>query len=276
MSEGTSRYGLIKSTGTSHWYSRKDGSPQHHCRIQGASKAGHYPSVTSILKVWPKEALDRWKIEQAIMSAITLPRLPGESDDDFAKRVVHDMGEEAKGAASKGTIMHDMLATRLTKGMWPTQAVNDGWGPWAEAWESWIKTEIVKVHKSEEVLLNHRLGYAGTVDLVADTRQWGFCVLDFKNQNVRDKGPAFYDEWLFQLSAYAACLEEKPQNLVSLVLNRNKPDAPAVKVWDLDDVPRAWAIFKTCMALWVLNKNYDPLEWVDPKATKQRQESLPF
>jgi len=270
MSEaGQSRYGLIRDDGSAHWYDR-EGKPQHHTNVKGAKRHGYYPSVTSYLKVWPKPALDRWKIEQAILAAITLPRLKDEPDDQFAKRVAEDMNQEAKSAAAIGTDLHAIMSARLIDGTWPVEM--EAMRPWMEAYEPWIQSEIVKVHASEVVLCNHDWGYAGTVDLIADTRLWGHAVLDFKNQNVRPTGPAFYDEWLMQLFAYAMAWNKTsgkdPDNIVSLVLNRNEPTAPYVHVWPDSEWEEAWAKFKSCMQLWCLWKEYDPLVWEPPPPRK--------
>ena len=279
---GTSRYGLIKDSGSAHWYDRER-NPQHHTNIKGARRHGYFPSVTSYLKVWPKDALDRWKLEQAIMAAITLPRKPNEPDDEFAKRVVIDMGEEAKKAAQVGSILHELMSTRLLSGAWP---VDKDYQAWMEAWEPWISAEIVETTMSEEILINTEWGYAGTVDLIAYTRQWGHAVLDFKNQNVRPTGPAFYPEWLMQLVAYAMAYDEhllskdtKVDNIVSLVLDRNKPAAPYVYVWSHDEWNLAWEKFKACMQLWCLAKDYDPILWEPPVQTakpkrKPKQQQL--
>lgn len=274
---GTSRYGLVSDSGSAHWYDREC-QPQHHTNIRGAKKCGYYPSVTSYLKVWPKPALDRWKIEQAILSAITLPRLKDESDDAFAKRVAIDMGEEAKSAAAIGSDLHGLMNVRLVTGAWPTDKPE--LKGWMEVYEPWISANIKKTIMSEVVLANHEWGYAGTVDLIAETTQWGLAVLDFKNQNVRDTGPAFYDEWLMQLFAYAAAYDprlsnapdsSKVENLVSLVLDRNKPAAPYVHVWPADQWLPAWEDFKAAMALWCRSKKYDPLTWEPPPASPKRK-----
>lgn len=269
MDEGQSRYGLIRDTGSAHWYDR-EGKPQHHTNVKGAKRHGYYPSVTSYLKVWPKPALDRWKIEQAILAAITLPRNEGEEVDAFAKRVAHDMTEEVTAAARIGTDLHAIMNTRMVEGRWPVDM--EELRPWMEAYEPWVQSELTKVWVSEVVLTHPEWGYAGTVDLVADTRQWGHAVLDFKNQNVRPAGPAFYDEWLMQLIAYAKAWEldskREVENIVSLVLDRNQAIAPYVYVWPKNQWEQAWRKFQSCMQLWCLWKEYDPLTWEPPPPRK--------
>ena len=64
------------------------------------------PSVTTIMSVAAKPALENWKIDQALMAALTLPREENESLDDFMKRAKSDSKEQAIQAAQRGTEIH--------------------------------------------------------------------------------------------------------------------------------------------------------------------------
>lgn len=82
-----------------HWYKR-DGEPLHSVlsgrgeprptTLRDARKLGLLPSVTNILGVINKPELVEWKMTQAVLAALTLPRLEGEGEDAFARRVVDD------------------------------------------------------------------------------------------------------------------------------------------------------------------------------------------
>src|SRR6478672_7823527 len=107
---------LIDRQAPSHWYLR-DGTPFHEIAkndgsgnrpvtLADARKVAALPSVTNVLGVLAKPGLDAWKIEQGIMAALTLPRLPDEGLDIFAKRVVVDMGEQVERAADFGSAVH--------------------------------------------------------------------------------------------------------------------------------------------------------------------------
>jgi hypothetical protein len=252
---------LVKEDLSSHWYAR-DGKPRHDANLRHARKELLLPSVTTVLKVWPKPQLDMWKIEQAIVSALTLPRLPDEQDDAFARRVVEDMGQEVKQAAKEGTNLHELLNVRLVTGSWPEAR---GYAPWMMSYETWIKDNIVEVVQSEQVTTNEKYGYAGTIDLIAKTKRWGLCVLDFKSQSVKAK-PNFYNTFAMQLAAYAKSFDDNlftshtpvVDNLVSLVLDRKKPDQPHVKVWNAEEAHHAWLCFFAAMRLWTLDKAYYP------------------
>lgn len=253
---------------SAHWYTA-EGIPQHSATLRNARKENLYPSVTTIQKVLAKPALDAWKIQQAILSALTLPRIPGESDDAFAARVAKDMGEEAKQAASRGSEIHDMIHHRLLNGSWPEWIGERGLVAIATHVDGWISSNIKEVFLSENVLVHHEYGYAGTVDLVADTPH-GLAVIDFKNQAVKEKGPNFYEEYAAQLAAYRyalltepmrrkyKCPGDRPMRLISVVINRVNPEPPHIKVWDEDVASKQWMLFDLARRAWFLQKGYSP------------------
>ena len=94
---------LIHRESPSHWYlpdgtayhevPRTDGNGMRSATLRDARKVNAFPSVTNILGVLAKPALDAWKQEQAILAALTLPRRDDEPLDSFAHRVVADMTE---------------------------------------------------------------------------------------------------------------------------------------------------------------------------------------
>src|SRR5690606_18937040 len=99
-----------------HWY-REDGTPEFDADLRRARKEGLLPSSTTILKTLPKPALDTWKQTQAILAALTLPRLEGEDLDSFAQRVVKDMNQATSVAANFGTNIHAEIERFCQTGM---------------------------------------------------------------------------------------------------------------------------------------------------------------
>jgi hypothetical protein len=45
------------------------------------------PSVTTVMKIMAAPELDRWKQQQVLMASLTLPRNPGESDEQYCSRI---------------------------------------------------------------------------------------------------------------------------------------------------------------------------------------------
>src|SRR5512136_143270 len=109
-----------------HWY-RRDGEPLHSVpsakgepratTLRDARKLGLLPSVTNVLGVINKPELVEWKMTEAVLAALTLPRLAGEGEDEFAKRVVLDAQSRVKTAVDFGSAFHagaEQVATSLT------------------------------------------------------------------------------------------------------------------------------------------------------------------
>ncbi len=97
-----------RASESGHWYQR-DGTPVYEVPgadgkkmvtpdIRHARKMGLLPGATTIIGCADKPGLTVWKIEQSILSSMTLPRRPHEPDTEFIKRVVEDSQEQGKKA----------------------------------------------------------------------------------------------------------------------------------------------------------------------------------
>jgi|TARA_Y100000361_G_scaffold50614_2_gene44048 hypothetical protein len=249
----------VKPDNSAHWYTG-DGEPRHTrdngkpTTLKDARVEGLFPSVTSILNIMSKPALESWKIEQGILSALRLEQGEDESTDKFAKRIVADMKVATSVAATFGTKVHNALEHYNIDRTEPQE--DDEVYPWFVEYKPWFDQNITKVHQAETVLVNQQHGYAGTVDLVADHILWGKCVIDFKTQGVKYK-PRFYETWVYQLAAYQQCIEGDTQ-CVSLIIDSKAPSEPVEKIWGTDEVKDGWEIFKLSNQLYQKTKNYTP------------------
>jgi hypothetical protein len=234
-----------------HWYSQ-DGTSRHDADLRVARKEKLFPSVTSILQVKSKPALDAWKRQEAILASLTLPRLPGESEQDFAKRVIVDMDATSSSAAKIGTAIHD-YAERITNG--ELIKAPDGYHEVCALLKEWIIDSLGE-GVSEESMVSTEYGYAGRKDF-SGMIQGKYGILDFKSQNVKPgTKPIFYPEHCYQLAAYA---EGKDMSLVNVIISTN-PLNPiiAVKEWSQEEAEKGWSIFKHLLAVWQLERGYDP------------------
>jgi hypothetical protein len=260
---------LIPRQRPAHWYypnglschtlPKKDGSGEKNTTLADARKLGLLPSVTSILSIKAKPGLDAWKLEQAILSALTLPRGTEETEDAFAKRIVVDMDEQAAKAAEWGTKIHKECEDMHITGVLIRR---DDTFPYVEDYERWFKANIEKVVQSEETVVSPRLGYAGRVDLVARHKEWGLVVIDLKTQKVK-KEPVFYEEWGMQLAAYREAIKGRLSEedaaeigMVSVIIDSGKPASVAVKLWE--NPQRYLRAFINCIELWQFDRNYYP------------------
>ena len=101
-----------------HWYD-KNGNPayriigangkERNTTLRDAKKLGLLPSVTTVIGAVAKPGLNRWLQEQAILAALTLPRLDGEEEKDWLSRVLNDSKAQGKDAAARGTAIHNII-----------------------------------------------------------------------------------------------------------------------------------------------------------------------
>ena len=99
----------------SHWYD-KNGLPaytiigkngkERNTTLRDARTMGLVPSVTQIIRESAKPGLDNWKIDQAILASLTLPRIDGESEPEYISRIKNDAKQQAIKAAERGTQVH--------------------------------------------------------------------------------------------------------------------------------------------------------------------------
>ena len=247
-----------------HWY-RPDGEPLHSVlsakgeprptTLRDARKFGLLPSVTNVLGVINKPELVEWKMTQAVLAALTLPRLDGEGEDAFARRVVEDAQSRVRTAAEFGTAFHagaELVANTLEV---------DPTGPYA-AWlnlhRDWFQASCVRVVWTERVLVNTALGYAGTADLLVEHQAHGLTLVDYKTQGVRPGlVPRAYGSWCQQLAAYRRAIG-KPMACMSVIVNSAEPSAPVEHVWSEEELRSGWESFEAALVIWRHEKGYDP------------------
>jgi len=172
----------------------KDGSIRK-TTLRDARKVNAFPSVTTILKVAASPGLEKWKQEQVVLSALTMPRPEGMDLTQLAKKIIEDSRHEAETKRDIGTDIHGVLEK-----FYQTETYEQ---EYAEYIYGVIDT-IPKVEYDSEKSFAHKYGYAGKIDLHSKTEQ---IVIDFKTKEfTADDKMVLYDEHKMQLSAYAAGL----------------------------------------------------------------------
>lgn len=252
---------------STHWY-KPDGQPMHHVAgaggemrpttIRDARKLGLLPSVTNILGVIGKPELTAWLQEQAVLAALTLPRLPGEAENEFAKRVVADAQSVRDQAAAFGTEIH-----RGAERVALTMEVDDQnpVAPWLKKIRQWHQANCARLVWAERTLVNLDIGYAGTADLLIEHQKHGLTLVDIKTQGVKPGMQAkAYRTWCYQLAAYRAALGAGVTCL-NLMINSREAADPVEHRWSEDEMQRGWAAFLAAQTLWCIEKSYDPTSW---------------
>jgi len=252
------------SPASAHWYQR-DGAPLHTVlsakgeprptTLRDARKLNLLPSVTNILGVIAKPELTAWLQEQAVMAALTLPRLPGESEDAFARRVVEDSQTTRDGAADFGTAFHNG-AERVAKTL--EVDTKHPAADWLGHYRVWYQGNAALLNWTEKVLVNRAIGYAGTADLFIEHVIHGPVLVDLKTMKIKPGAKVSpYKSWCYQLAAYRKALGQ-PVKCMNLIVNSNEASAPIEHVWTDAEMELGEAAFEAAHRLWVIEKGYDP------------------
>jgi hypothetical protein len=257
--------------GNQHWYNR-DGAPVYEVpRAKGdgmrpttladARKLDLVPGYSTVERVAARPGLERWIRHQVLLAALTLPRLPGESDDAFAERALDDAEREGREAADRGSDIHAEIAA-LARGLATpvsTGALN--------AWERVCLTLGAGDWVAERSFASP-LGYGGRVDL---HRVWGLneygapvtmpVVVDFKSKDdITKKGTKLaFPEHAMQLAAYAngLGLPFPAVRLVSVYVCRTT-HAANLHEWSREEAVKGWEKFQLLLKYWKLANGYDP------------------
>ena len=215
--------------------------------LRDARPVGAVPSVTGILKMADKPALTKWFVKQAVMASLTLPRIAGESDDDYIARILTDSRQEGVDARDVGTEIHGAIERKDTKGPWAA---------WVNA--AYCAISLGDVEWSAEKSFAHPAGYGGKVDL--HCRTW---VIDVKTKSGPADGRKLWDEELMQLAAYRYGLGLPQARCGILHVDRNQPTAELIEA-DAEELERAWGMFLGLLSYWKYKNKYDPM--VKPNA----------
>ena len=236
----------------------KNGNPRP-STLADCRKNNWYPSTTTILGVVAKPGLEAWKIKQAIMSALTLPRLPDESEDDFLVRVEADYKEQGKKAMQKGTDIHASLERAYG---------GDLYSPEHEVYVASVKKAILDYFGEQKWIAEksfaHPLGFGGKIDSASlDDETASGIVLDYKTTEFSEeqakKGKVGgYSDQCMQLCAYSAGLGIQIPRLANVYVSTNNPGLVHILEWSSEDIQKGWEMFTCLLRYWQLEKGYKP------------------
>lgn len=232
---------------STHWY-KPDGEPcytvigkngkERNTTLRDARTLGLVPSVTGIIRMAAAPGLEKWKRNQVLLSALTLPRKEGESEQDWLARVEQDWQEQGRDAAAIGTAIHGAIEQFYRA---EYQSTNEFVKFVAKATKE-ILEKCGSQEWSAERSFAHELGYGGKTDL--HSSDW---VVDIKTKDNLEGD--LYDEHFMQLAAYRHGLGVKDARCGILFVNRNVPEAKFIEV-SAGDLERGFTMFKCLLEFW--------------------------
>lgn len=242
-----------------HWYA-KDGEPVYELPYAGkregtrpatlrdAKKLGLVPGFSTISRVIAAPGLEIWKQRQMLMAALTLPRMDGEDEDAFAKRVVEDSQQHAREARERGTAVHSAV-----QAYFEGDTVPDEYLPHCIAAADSLSNSFENVRWQCEITFAHPLGYGGKVDIHSSLGYVG----DFKTKEFdAESPPQPYPEQAMQLAAYREGLGMVAATCFNLFISVNNPGLVHLYIWNESDIAQEWEVFKHALAIWQARNNH--------------------
>lgn len=239
-----------------HWY-RRDGTPaytvigkngkERPTTLRDARKEDLVPSVTTIIRQAAAPGLERWKQQQVLMAALTLPKRPDEAEDAYLNRIIQDSQEQARKAAERGTAIHAAIQGHFEgrppdEDYWlyvkgAKEAMDKAFGP--QSWDC-------------ERSFAHPMGFGGKVDLLANGILGDAKSKEFSDP---DEKQLAWDEHCIQLAAYGAGLRLFPYTTLkatyfNLFVSTTVPGLCHVHVWTDEEIQRGWRMFKSLLEYW--------------------------
>ncbi len=240
---------------STHWY-RKDGTPaytvigangqERGTTLRDARKEGLLPSVTSIIRLAAAPALEKWKREQLLLAGLTLPRISGEVESEWLRRVEQDSQEQGKKAAERGVAIHAAIEQHFRG-----QVPDHDYFPWVQKAKEALRDCLPEGDKwRAEHCFASPLGYGGRCDL--HSPEW---VIDVKSKD----GPRadVYDEHLMQLGACRYGVKLPNARCGILFVDRLTPGAKLVEV-DPADAERGLEMFQALLTFYRAKSGHRP------------------
>ena len=229
---------------STHWYD-KDGTPTYEVEaakggkrpttLRDARKLGLVPSVTSIIRLAAAPGLERWKQQQILHSALTLPKDPAWSEDQWLDAIVKDSQEQGKKAMQRGTDIHAALEGGDNEGeyglhvMAAAKAMDDVFGDRTWAYER---------------SFCHPSGFGGKVDANCD-----IAVIDYKTTEKDLADIKTWPEHAWQLAAYREGLGLPTARCAIVYVNVASAEAKVIELSE-DELKQGWACFKALADFW--------------------------
>ena len=174
------------------------------------------PSVTTILGILDKPAIGPWMVKVALEHIRSnKDRLEGHGLETVLEEARTAHKKESEKAKNIGSEVHDIIEKYLVK-MKPTYSANHGFVGYTRegeevefmlelesaacfnAFRNWHNSNRVEVLELEKALYNLEYGFAGRCDFIGMVNGKK-TILDWKTSK------AVYDEYRYQVGAYALC-----------------------------------------------------------------------
>ena len=211
--------------------------------IRHAKKLWLVPSVTTVIAEAAKPGLERWKQEQILLAALTLPKIEGEPEADYIARIIRDSQEQGKQAAAKGTEIHAAIEADQT-----TREYSDFVLAAIAQLADWMPQAVWTAEQS----FAHPLGFGGKVDDHTTN-----ALVDYKSTDKPLETLKLWDEHAQQLAAYREGLKMPQARCAIIYVSRLKSEARLIEIPE-KDLQRGWSMFQALLSYWQARTGHKP------------------
>lgn len=252
---------MSKTNENGHWYlpnPNGTGEPAHHLGLAEARKVVAFPSVTTVLKERSNEGLIYYIKRQVFQATRENKKLKKETDDEYMKRIFDIAKEHAMNAANRGTNIHSVLEK------YPSRTSDQELAPYFDVFAEWYQENILATIETEVCVVDHDIGVGGTIDLVAETKQWGLAIIDYKTSEFKYGKARFWPSYRAQLAFYAKawqkrCGLSRPPAIVNVGINSTEPLPCQHAAYTVDEQEQAYREFLATAYLWFSSNKYWPV-----------------
>ena len=228
--------------------------------IKDARENHWYPSVTTIIKdTLAAPQLDDWKQRQITEKAFCYQPEPGETPEEYHKRIKELAFEQVDNAADLGTAIHDAIESFYTG-----KPYDPKFEVYVAAVDKWVRDNGVVFKAHELSLVNKSAGYAGKTD-ACFTSPKGYGILDFKSRKTQPGKPCLpYDMQDAQIAAYHTAhygpildMDDKVVG-VNVFISTTEPGRVEATWYSAEELRAAWTAFYHTCKVWQFLKSYTP------------------
>lgn len=245
----------MRAAESTHFYKR-DGTPcytligangkERPVTVRDARKLNLVPSVTTIIKCAAAPGLEKWKLQQMLLSSLTLPRQVDELESEWIERIWIDSGETGRKAADRGTQIHAALQGAYEGESYVGyEAHVQGATAVVQEWagtQSWV---------AEKPFANP-LGFGGKTDLHCPG--W---LLDFKTKEFAfDHDLTTWPEQHMQLAANREGQGMPNARCAIVYVSATYPGLSRVIEIPEEDLQRGWECFVHLLSFWKAKNKY--------------------
>ena len=218
------------------------------------------PSPTTVLSLFKGEGLIQYFKRQMFEAAVTTPRQPGWTDEEFFQACKKWADEHGQKARDKGGDFHDEIQKFHMGKFLPIGEQN----PMMAAYVEWYDRYVAQTLGTEMVVIGD--GYAGRLDHLCELKDGRIAITDTKSQDISTKKGRFnyYPEWVLQLAAYAGAINRFPgpaegsvDALLSICISSKPPYVVEAYTWP-KPVAYYHDLFMGCLKLWKEISDYWP------------------